>query len=326
MGSTTRVIGDFIRLRTRLIAASVSALALSSSAMAIERWQLNMTPGVTQLSQDVYHLHMIIFYICCVIGALVFGAMFYSMYKFRKSKGAIPATWSHSTVAEIIWTVVPILILIVMAIPATKVLYNMYDTGKPELTINVTGYQWLWEYEYQKGELYRDDNFKFASRLDRASDTTRRLRSGKNPNDVKNYLLNVDRRLILPADTKIRFTFTADDVIHAWWVPVLGWKQDAIPGFVNDNWTKIPASAVGIYRGQCTELCGKDHGFMPIVVEVVPKAEFNARVTAMRAEMNPVNPVAAPTPQVASTTVTTPPGSPEIAQSATGSNTSQSFE
>jgi cytochrome c oxidase subunit II len=317
------------------VVGGVGAIVLSTCAAAIERWQLNMTPGVTQLSQDVYHLHMIIFYICCVIGALVFGAMFYSMYKFRKSKGAVPATWSHSTVAEIIWTVVPILILIVMAIPATKVLYNMYDTGKPELTINVTGYQWLWEYEYQKGDLYRDDNFKFASRLDRTSDVTRRLGSGKNPNDVDNYLLNVDRRLILPADTKIRFTFTADDVIHAWWVPVLGWKQDAIPGFVNDNWTKIPGSAVGIYRGQCTELCGKDHGFMPIVVEVVPKAEFNARVTAMRAEMNPSSPVSAPAPQVASVAAVdsaTPPSADVIATSANvgagaaAAPTSQSFE
>ena len=246
------------------------------------RWQLNMTEGVTEVSRAVQVLHMQIFYICVVIGALVFGAMFYSMYKFRKSKGAVAATWSHSTVAEIIWTVVPIVILVVMCIPATRVLYQMYDTSKPEMTVAITGYQWLWEYEYQ------GENVKISSRLDRASDQTRRLKSGRDPYAVEDYLINVDNRLILPIDTKIRFVVTADDVIHAWWVPDFSIKQDAIPGFINEAWTKI--DKVGVYRGQCAELCGKDHGFMPIVVEAVTKAEFQTRLAQMRTEQNPLDP------------------------------------
>jgi cytochrome c oxidase subunit II len=230
----------------------------------------------SSVSRDVQHLHMQIFYICVVIGVIVFGAMFYSMYKFRKSKGAVAAKWSHSTVAEIIWTVVPIIILVVMAFPATRVLYAMYDTGKPEMTVAVTGYQWLWEYEYQ------GENIKFTSRLDRESDLTRRVGANKDPYALPNYLIDVDNRLILPTDTKIRFVITADDVIHAWWVPAFSLKQDAIPGFINEAWTKIDEP--GVYRGQCTELCGKDHGFMPIVVEAVPKAEFPARLAELRAK------------------------------------------
>ena len=286
-----------------LAAASSLAFTLQAAAQAAPtegagqpvRWQLNMTEGVTTTSKLVYDLHMQIFLICCVIGAVVFGAMFYSMYKFRKSKGAVAATWSHNTTAEVIWTVVPILILVVMAIPATDVLYKMYDTSKPEMTVEIRGYQWLWEYKYHGQDL------KFTSRLKRESDEARRLGSGKDPNAVKNYLLDVDRPLVLPADTKIRFVISADDVIHAWWVPVLGWKQDAIPGYVNEAWTKIPGTATKpggvLYRGQCAELCGKDHGFMPIVVKVVPKAEFAEALAVMKAELNGVD---ANEPQVAS--------------------------
>jgi cytochrome c oxidase subunit II len=288
---------------TAIAAASSLAFTLHVAAQATPtegagqpvRWQLNMTEGVTETSKLVYDLHMQIFLICCVIGAIVFGAMFYSMYKFRKSKGAVAATWSHNTTAEVIWTVVPILILVVMAIPATDVLYKMYDTSKPEMTVEIRGYQWLWEYKYHGQDL------KFTSRLKRESDETRRLGSGKDPNAVKNYLLDVDRPLVLPADTKIRFVISADDVIHAWWVPVLGWKQDAIPGYVNEAWTKIPGSATKpggvLYRGQCAELCGKDHGFMPIVVKVVPKAEFAEALAVMKAELNGVG---TPAPQLAS--------------------------
>ncbi len=267
------------------IKAAIGAIFSFGSACAWanpHRWQLNMTEGVTEVSRAVQTLHMQIFYICVVIGVLVFGAMFYSMYKFRKSKGAVAATWSHSTVAEIIWTVVPIVILVVMCIPATRVLYQMYDTSKPEMTVAITGYQWLWEYEYQ------GENVKISSRLDRNSDQTRRLGSGRDPYAVENYLINVDNRLILPIDTKIRFVVTADDVIHAWWVPDFSIKQDAIPGFINEAWTRI--DKVGVYRGQCAELCGKDHGFMPIVVEAVTKAEFQTRLAQMRSEQNPLDP------------------------------------
>ena len=265
--------------------AAIGAFFSFGSACASanpHRWQLNMTEGVTEVSRAVQTLHMQIFYICVVIGVLVFGAMFYSMFKFRKSKGAVAATWSHSTVAEIIWTVVPIVILVVMCIPATRVLYQMYDTSKSEMTVAITGYQWLWEYEYQ------GENVKISSRLDRESDQTRRLKSGRDPYAVDNYLINVDNRLILPIDTKIRFVVTADDVIHAWWVPDFSIKQDAIPGFINEAWTKI--DKVGVYRGQCAELCGKDHGFMPIVVEAVTKAEFKTRLAQMRSEQNPLDP------------------------------------
>ena len=271
-------------MNTKMKTTIAAILSLGSACAWANphRWQLNMTQGVTEVSRAVQTLHMQIFYICVVIGALVFGAMFYSMYKFRKSKGAVAATWSHSTVAEIIWTVVPIVILVVMCIPATRVLYQMYDTSKPEMTVAITGYQWLWEYEYQ------GENVKISSRLDRESDQTRRLKSGRDPYAVENYLINVDNRLILPIDTKIRFVVTADDVIHAWWVPDFSIKQDAIPGFINEAWTRI--DKVGVYRGQCAELCGKDHGFMPIVVEAVTKAEFQTRLAQMRSEQNPLEP------------------------------------
>jgi cytochrome c oxidase subunit II len=268
----------------KLAIGALLGFANSFASAEPKRWQLNMTEGVTETSRAVQHLHMQIFYICVVIGVLVFGAMFYSMYKFRKSKGAVAATWSHSTVAEIIWTVVPIVILVVMCIPATRVLYQMYDTSKPEMTVAVTGYQWLWEYEYQ------GENVKISSRLNPESDQTRRLHSGKDPYSVKNYLLDVgaEQRLILPIDTKIRFVVTADDVIHAWWVPDFAIKQDAIPGFINEAWTRIDKE--GVYRGQCAELCGKDHGFMPIVVEAVSKAEFQSRLAQMRLAQNPLPP------------------------------------
>lgn len=264
------------------LTALLAAMAITPTVWAndIKPWQLNMTEGVTEVSRAVQNLHMTIFWICTVIGVIVFGAMFYSMYKFRKSKGAVAAKWNHSTLAETIWTVVPILILVVMAVPATRVMYDMYDTGKAEMTVNITGYQWLWEYEYQ------GEGVKFTSRLDRLSDRTRRLKSGLNPSDAENYLLAVDNPLVLPADTKIRFVLTADDVIHAWWVPAFGFKQDAIPGFVNEAWTKVDGDEIPpggrIFRGQCTELCGKDHGFMPIVVKVVPKAEFAAQMAELR--------------------------------------------
>lgn len=247
----------------------LAALGLSGAAFAAgvpEPWQLNMTPGVTSTSTEVYHLHMLIFWICVVIGVIVFGAMFYAMFKFRKSQGAVPAKWSHNTTAEIIWTVIPCLILLGMAWPATKVLVKMNDTSEAEMTVKITGYQWKWRYEY----LGHDVNF--MSSLARESDRARMVDSGIDPNSVDNYLLDVDKPLVLPTDTKIRFVITADDVIHAWWVPALGWKQDAIPGFINEAWTKIDHP--GTYRGQCAELCGKDHGFMPIVVIAKPKAEF----------------------------------------------------
>lgn len=254
-----------------------STVALAQEVGARKPWQLNMTEGVSAVSKEVYDLHMFMFYVCCAIGVVVFGAMFYSIVKFRKSKGAVAAKFAHNTTAEVIWTVVPIIILVVMAIPATKVLFKMYDTGDAELTVKVTGYQWMWRYEYvdYQGKPVGVD---FVSRLERSSDAARRIGSGVDVNTVENYLIDVDKPLRLPTNTKIRFVITADDVIHAWWVPVLGWKQDAIPGFINEAWTKIDTP--GTFRGQCAELCGKDHGFMPIVVEAQPKAEFEQWLAA----------------------------------------------
>jgi len=241
------------------------ALAWAQSADPV-RWQLNMGRGVTATSQNAYEAHMIVLWVCVIIGVIVFGAMGWAMYRFRKSKGAVAATFTHNTTAEVIWTVIPVLILLAMVWPATAKLIAMYDTRDAEITVKVTGYQWMWKYEYL------GENVAFTSRLDRESDRIRQ--AGEQPSHEANphYLLDVDNRLVLPVDTKVRFVITADDVIHSWWVPALGWKQDAIPGLINEGWTDIKEP--GVYRGQCAELCGKDHGFMPIVVEAVSKEEF----------------------------------------------------
>jgi len=267
------------RSRLGLTAASTAALMATyvGSALALSQpWQLNMAPGVTETSRTVYNIHMIGLIVCCVIGLLVFGAMFVAMFKFRKSKGVKPATWSHNTVAEIIWTVVPIFTLVILAWPATNVMVKMAYTEDSQMTVKITGYQWKWGYDYMNwGD--KPYHVHFISKLDAVSDRTRQLKSGLDPYAVKQgdeqtYLLDVDHPLVVPTDTKIRFVVTGDDVIHAWWVPQLGWKQDAIPGIINDAWTSIHDP--GLYRGQCAELCGQDHGFMPIVVKAVPKEEF----------------------------------------------------
>ena len=243
------------------------------------RWQLNMIEGVTQTSQNAYHAHMIMLWICVVIGVGVFGAMAYAMFKFRKSKGAQPDTgFTHSTVLEAIWTIVPILILVGSAIPATRMVIEQYnadhDATPAEMTVKITGYQWMWQYDYV------DQDVSFISRLDRTSDELRQAGKVVSEADKEHYLRDVDRPLVIPADTRVRFVLTADDVIHAWWVPALGWKQDAIPGVINEAWTQV--STPGTYRGVCAELCGKDHGFMPIVVKVVPKAEYQSWLAAQK--------------------------------------------
>jgi cytochrome c oxidase subunit II len=281
-------------IATGLLASVVSFATWADNVKEPQRWQLNMTDGVTSSSQNAYDSHMMMFWVCVVIGIIVFGAMFLAMFKFRKSKGAVADTsFTHSTFLEILWTGIPIVILIASAIPATgKVmdLYNANHSAKPyEMTIKVTGAQWLWTYEY-KGE-----GLEFTSRLDRESD---RLRQDKQSSEAailahEHYLRDVDNPLVIPADTRIRFVITADDVIHAWWVPALGWKQDAIPGYINEAWTQVPASKIGTYRGVCAELCGKDHGFMPIVIKVVSKADYKTWLAAEKTARNPA-PVAAP--------------------------------
>ena len=226
-------------------------------------WEVNMTEGVTAVSRNIYGLHMTIFMICVVIGLIVFGIMFYSIFKHRKSKGAVPHNFHESTLVEIIWTSIPFLILVLMAIPATKTLMDIYNTDDADVDIKITGYQWKWQYEYV------GEDVSFFSNLSTPTEQIRNVRN-KNPN----YLLEVDEPLVIPVGKKVRFLVTSSDVIHSWWVPALAVKRDAIPGFIHEAWTNIDVP--GIYRGQCAELCGKDHGYMPIVVDAKSEEDFAA--------------------------------------------------
>jgi cytochrome c oxidase subunit 2 len=238
----------------------------TTHAAVNDNWEVNLPVGVTDISALIYDLHMFVLWICVGIGVAVFGAMIIAMFKFRKSQGAEPATWSHSTAAEIIWTVIPILILISLAVPAARALVQIEDTRGTEMTIKITGYQWKWHYEYL------GEDVRFFSTLAQSSNEARQLRSNIDPNSIENYLLEVDHPLIIPVDTKIRYLITANDVLHAWWMPAFAVKKDAIPGFINEGWFKV--NETGTYRGQCAELCGKDHGFMPVVVEVLSKDDY----------------------------------------------------
>lgn len=262
-------------LRPGFAICVASVLALMTPS-ALADWQLNMSRGVTAITNEVFELHMLIFWICVVIGVIVFGAMIYSIMFHRASNHPKPATFSHSTTAEIVWTGIPILILVAMAFPAAKTLVAIEDAGSPDMTVKVTGYQWKWHYEYL------EEGVDFFSSLASESNMARQLGSGVDPATVDNYLLDVDNPLVVPVDTKVRILLTANDVIHAWWVPELSGKRDAIPGFVNQLWFK--ADKVGTYRGQCAELCGYDHGFMPIVVIVKDESDYLAWLTEQGVE------------------------------------------
>lgn len=263
--------------------ALLALVLLVAPAGAWADWgALNMPQGVTEISREVHTLHMRIFYICCVIGAAVFSVMIYSMFKHRKSKGAKPADFHESTTVEVVWTVVPLVILIAMAIPAARVLIKMEDFSGSEMSIRVTGYQWRWHYEYM------DNGISFYSQLAPEHNLARQkgadvdldamfAESAKDNNGEGGvYLKEVDNELVVPVGKKIRFLHTAADVIHSWWVPDLAVKKDAIPGFINENWARIDVP--GVYRGKCAELCGRDHGFMPVVVRAVPQEEYDAWV------------------------------------------------
>ncbi|MFC4653637.1 cytochrome c oxidase subunit II [Rheinheimera marina] len=241
---------------------SLLTLLLAFRAQSTEM-PLNMTQGVTEISQKVYDLHMTIFYICCAIGIAVFGVMFWSILRHRKARGAVPAQFHESTKVELAWTAMPVIILVLMAIPATKTLIAMEDTSEADLTILVTGSQWKWHYKYM------DKNVEFFSLL-----ATPRQQIANKLAKGDNYLLEVDRPLVIPTGKKVRFLMTSDDVIHSWWVPAFAVKKDANPGFINEAWTKVDQA--GIYRGQCAELCGKDHGFMPVVVIAKEAADFDS--------------------------------------------------
>lgn len=263
-----------VKIVKSALAVAVGAALAGLPAAAFAAWELNMPVGVTELSRRIHALHMLIFWVCVVIALAVFGAMIYSIVKFRRSQGAVAANFDHSTRAEIVWTVIPIVILVAMAVPAAATLVRIEDTRNSDLSIKVTGYQWRWHYEYL------DRNVAFFSTLARDSDAARQLDSGIDPRTVPNYLLDVDHPLVVPAGKKVRVLLTAGDVIHAWWVPAFGMKKDAIPGFVNEIWFR--ADQVGIYRGQCAELCGRDHAFMPVVVDVRSQENFDSWLKAQQ--------------------------------------------
>ncbi len=275
------------------LVACVFAL-LATPVQAASGWGLlNMPEGVTELSRKIYGLHMLIFWWCVAIGIFVFGWMIWAIVAFRKSKGAVANTaMVHSTRAEIIWTLIPVGILVAMSVPSARVLIDIEDARNTELTIKVTGYQWKWQYEYL------GTGVNFFSTLAHESNKARQLQSGVDPATVPNYLLDVDRPLVVPAGTKVRLLLTAQDVIHAWWVPDFGMKKDAIPGLVNEMWFKVDADKTGRYRGQCAELCGRDHGFMPIVVDVMSKGDFDAWLAAQKAIVKQAAAAPATTPSI----------------------------
>lgn len=249
------------------------------AAMLISRpvhaaWQLNMLPGVTPVSREIYHLHMLMLYICAAIAVAVFSVMFYAIVKHRKSKGAKAANFHDNLTIEILWTIIPTLILVFMAVPAVKVLMHMSDSGKADINIKVTGYQWKWRYDYM------DDGFGYFSNSSTPAEQTQNLKP-----KGKWYLLEVDKPLVLPIHKKVRFLLTANDVIHSWWVPELGVKMDAMPGAIHEAWARIDKP--GVYRGQCTELCGMRHGYMPIVVVAKTPADYQAWVKAQQHSKDP---------------------------------------
>ena len=254
------------------IALSLCLALVAGTARAMD---LNMPQGVTPVSHDVYDLHMMVFWVCVWIGVVVFGVMIFAIFKFRKSTGAKAAQFHESTTLEIAWTIVPVIILVAMAIPAAKVLVRMADTSDPDMSIKIVGYQWKWQYDYLQ------DGFSYFSMLAKSSDEASQLNSGIDPATVPNYLREVDHPLVVPTGEKIRLLITSDDVIHSWWMPDFGGKTDANPGFINQEWIKVEEP--GVYRGACAELCGRWHGFMPIVVVAKSPADYQAWINAIKA-------------------------------------------
>jgi cytochrome c oxidase subunit 2 len=262
----------FSKMASRYSAFVAGLVTMLLTTTASAEYELNMTEGVTPISQQIYGLHMLVFWICVVVGVLVFGVMAWSIFHHRKSRGAQAANFHESTTVEIIWTVVPLVILIAIAVPATGTLLDLEDAKTDaDITLQVTGIQWKWKYTYV------DDDVSFISSLAQSS---RDVIS--DPTGHENYLLEVDQPVVLPINKKIRFLFHSNDVIHAWWVPDLAVKQDSIPGFINDSWAFIEKP--GTYRGQCAELCGKDHGFMPIVVQAVTQPEYEQWLAGKKSE------------------------------------------
>jgi cytochrome c oxidase subunit 2 len=285
-----------LRARAQKAAAVLAACAVSAAAVANTSNGYNLPVGVTQISRDIYDLHMEAFWICVAIAIVVFGAMIYSLVRFRASQGAVAdTTMLHSTKVEIIWTIVPVVILVVMAIPAAELILKMEDMRNSDLSIRVTGYQWKWEYQYMDAGAGID----FFSTLKEDSNFARELHSGVDPYTVPNYLLDVDHPLVVPSGTKVRVILTSGDVIHAWYVPDFGLKRSAVPGFINELWFKVDPGKEGIYRGQCAALCGRDHGFMPVVVDVRTPDDFKKWVEEQKAQIKQAAAPATDAPGVA---------------------------
>jgi cytochrome c oxidase subunit 2 len=258
-------------VKSMVLAATLAGVGIGNAHAEL---RYNMPEGVSEISRNVHSLHMTMFWICVAIGALVFGAMFYSIVRFRKSSGAQPAHFHENTAVELIWTAIPFAILVAMTIPAAGVLIKMDDTSQADLTIKITGYQWKWHYDYL------DQDVSFFSALAQDSNAARQLGAQIDLKSVDHYLLNVDHPVVVPIGQKVRFLITSNDVNHAWWVPDLAVKKDAIPGFINEFWTRIDVP--GVYRGQCAELCGRDHAFMPIVVEAKTPEDYAVWLEAQR--------------------------------------------
>lgn len=272
----------------RLAAGTGMALAaLAAQAYTETSGGYNTPVGVTEISREVYGLHMAIYWVCVVIGLVVFGAMIYSIIFHRRSKHPKPADFHESTTVEIIWTTLPFLILIAVAVPAAATLIKMEDTRNADMSVKVTGYQWKWHYDYL------GENVSYFSTLTAESNAARQLNSGVDVNAVPNYLVDVDNPLVIPVGKKVRFLITSNDVIHAWWVPEIAVKKDAIPGYVNEVWTRIDQP--GTYRGVCAELCGRDHGYMPIVVKAVTEDEYKAWLAQQKGETVATAPAATTT-------------------------------
>jgi len=260
------------------VAVAIAALAAAGGAAAVQS-RYNLAPPVTRIAEEIHGLHWMMMIICGVIFVAVFGVMFYSTWAHRKSKGAVAANFHESTKVEIVWTVIPFLIVILMAVPATRTVVAMKDTSNSDITIKATGYQWMWGYDYLKGE---GEGINFLSRLSTPqAQISGADAAGRAAN--KTYLIEVDNEVVVPVNKKVRVITTANDVIHAWFVPAFGVKQDAIPGFVRDTWFR--AEKIGTYRGQCAELCGKDHAFMPIVVRVVSAEDYTKWVVEKKAAL-----------------------------------------
>ena len=260
----------------KLFSLIITTLLLSPT-IAFADFNLNMTEGVTSISRGAHDLHMLVLWIVTIVGVVVFGVIIYSLIYHRKSKGAVAAHFHESTTIEVIWTIVPLAVLVLIAIPATKSLLDIEDTSDPDVTIKVTGWQWKWQYEYL------DEGISFFSNLDARSNEARQRNSGIDVKTVEHYLLNVDKPIVVPIGKKVRILATSNDVIHSWWVPALGMKRDAIPGYINEFWARVDVP--GVYRGQCAELCGKDHGFMPIVVKAVSDSEYQSWVKEQKLAM-----------------------------------------